>query len=81
MAFSEHGWGNFTLKVAGANVGHLSASLGSTGMRYSGLRNGGWRGGYGLQVKVSGLKPRNSYSGRQSRPHFARFTEFSAKGL
>ena len=42
-------------KDVGANVGHLSASFGSTRMRNSGVRSGGWRGGYGLQVKVSGL--------------------------
>jgi hypothetical protein len=26
-------------------------------VRYSGLRNGGWRGGYGLQVKILASKP------------------------
>lgn len=27
VAFSEHGWGNFTLKAAGANLGHFFAEL------------------------------------------------------
>ena len=27
VAFSEHGWGNFTLKAAGANLGRFVAKL------------------------------------------------------
>ena len=27
VAFSEHGWGNFTLKAAGANLGHFVAKF------------------------------------------------------
>lgn len=44
-------------KEGGTNVGHLSASLESTGMRYSGVRSGVRRGGYGLQVKILASKP------------------------
>lgn len=71
VAFSEHGWGNFTLKAAGANLGHF---LRSWRMEDSGEFGRVWGKINILLVKVLASKPPKPItSDEQSSPYLREF--------
>lgn len=71
VAFSQHGWGKFTLRASEGKFGAFVTEFENEWIQWNSGRVEGKMGRENiLLVKVSGLLPRYSYSGRQSRPQF-----------
>ena len=82
VAFSWHGWGKFTLRASEGKFGAFVAEFENSWIQWNSGRVEGKMGRENiLQVKVSGLLPRYSYSGRQSRPQFCEIYEVVNKGV
>lgn len=77
MAFSEHGWGNFTLKAAGANLGHFVAKF-ENGRDQ--MISGGFEGNLiYCRLKFGRLKRPNRHIVEQSSPNLRSFENFDVQ--
>ena len=79
VAFSRHGWDNFTLKAAGANLGRFVA-------KFENGRNQMISGGFEghliyCELKCRGCSPDTLTADGKADRNFTRFVQLRAKGL
>ena len=79
VAFSEHGWGNFTLKAAGANLGHFVAKF-ENGRDQ--MISGGFEGNLiYCRLKFWRQSRQNAHNGRAKLAVFASVLRYLQNGV